>query len=322
MKDEPMPLLLQNWWTTTLFADAVPPVTPLESAVKCDVLVVGGGMVGISAAAAAARAGKSVALVERNILGGDDGAGGYAPLAIVTGTTLNWVHSDHLGVPVAYTNTAGTAVTPAAFTVSGFPGQLRTFADLYYNRYRDYDTSTGRYIQADPIGLEGGGNDYLYAGANPVTGVDPWGLEKVILYNLKADKAEQPFYDAAAAEPNRSGICAVYGHMSIQGILATVDGIEQLVKDVGEMKRIFIKGGCKENQPVYFLGCNAANGKFPIAYLYAKLNHVMTVAADSYTFWDRRKFIGIYDRKSYNKADPNFGLPNKRARGQFRVFKP
>jgi hypothetical protein len=43
--------------------------------------------------------------------GGDDGAGGYAPLAIATGTTLNWVHSDHLGVPVAYTNTAGASVT-------------------------------------------------------------------------------------------------------------------------------------------------------------------------------------------------------------------
>jgi hypothetical protein len=48
-------------------------------------------------------------------------------------------------------------------------------ADLYYNRYRDYDPVTGRYIQADPIGLAGGANGYIYAGANPVNRVDPDG---------------------------------------------------------------------------------------------------------------------------------------------------
>jgi RHS repeat-associated protein len=58
----------------------------------------------------------------------------------------------------------------------GFPGQTRTFADLYYNRYRDYDANTGRYIQADPIGLAGGANPYLYANANPLRYSDPNGL--------------------------------------------------------------------------------------------------------------------------------------------------
>jgi len=70
----------------------------------------------------------------------------------------------------------GTPITPNDYLAPGFPGQSRVFADLYYNRYRDYDPITGRYIQADPIGLEGGSNPYVYAEANPLNVVDPEGL--------------------------------------------------------------------------------------------------------------------------------------------------
>ena len=89
--------------------------------------------------------------------GGDDGVGGYAPLAVATpdsgGTVvLNWVHGNHLGVPLVTTNASGSAATtPNDYLALGFPGQSRVIADLYYNRYRDYDPTTGRYIQADPI---------------------------------------------------------------------------------------------------------------------------------------------------------------------------
>jgi len=112
--------------------------------------------------------------------GGDDGVGGYAPLAVATGSgasaVLTWLHGNHLGVPIAFTDTSGAAVTAPSYTLPGFPGQMRTLSDIYYNRYRDYDSSTGRYIEADPIGLEGGSNLYLYAGANPLRWMDPWGL--------------------------------------------------------------------------------------------------------------------------------------------------
>ncbi|MCY7338689.1 MAG: RHS repeat protein, partial [Sphingomonas bacterium] len=91
-----------------------------------------------------------------NMFGGNDGTAGYAPLALVGGSgaaaTLYWVHGSHLGVPLLTTNASGATATPTGYTAVGFPGQTRTLADLYYNRYRDYDTTTGRYIQADPIG--------------------------------------------------------------------------------------------------------------------------------------------------------------------------
>jgi RHS repeat-associated protein len=109
------------------------------------------------------------------VFGGDDGTGGYAPIAIVTGTTLNWVHGNHLGVPQVYTNATGAVIATPAYTLPGFPGQFRTLSDIYYNKHRDYDISTGRYIQADPIGLSGGTSPYLYAAGNPVRYTDPSG---------------------------------------------------------------------------------------------------------------------------------------------------
>ena len=47
---------------------------------------------------------------------------------------------------------------------------------LNYNWHRYYDPFTGRYISADPIGLDGGNNLYLYADANPINNIDPEGL--------------------------------------------------------------------------------------------------------------------------------------------------
>jgi RHS repeat-associated protein len=119
--------------------------------------------------------------------GGDDGLGGYMPLAVATpdsgGTVqLTWVHGNHLGVPLITTDANGIPITGMPdYLAPGFPGQSRVIADLYYNRYRDYDPSTGRYIQADPIGLGGGSNPYGYAGVNPVTKIDPKGQSALAL---------------------------------------------------------------------------------------------------------------------------------------------
>jgi glycine/D-amino acid oxidase-like deaminating enzyme len=63
-------LVNQNWWFTTLMVNAHKYCPPLTKAIKCDVLIVGGGFSGVSAASEFLRKGLSVVLIEKNIIGG------------------------------------------------------------------------------------------------------------------------------------------------------------------------------------------------------------------------------------------------------------
>jgi RHS repeat-associated protein len=51
-----------------------------------------------------------------------------------------------------------------------------TYSELSFFRNRWYDAKTGRFTQEDPIGFAGGSNLYAYAGNNPASYTDPFGL--------------------------------------------------------------------------------------------------------------------------------------------------
>ena len=101
------------------------------------------------------------------------------------------VHADHLGTPQKMIDANQALVWDAVYTPFGqvhsitgtatnnqrFPGQ---YADVEtgfnYNYFRDYDPTTCRYVQSDPIGLGGGLNTFAYVYGNPLRWSDPYGL--------------------------------------------------------------------------------------------------------------------------------------------------
>jgi RHS repeat-associated protein len=54
-----------------------------------------------------------------------------------------------------------------------------TETGLYYYGARYYDPKAGRFIIRDPIGFDGGINQYAYVSNNPVNNIDPLGLEDI-----------------------------------------------------------------------------------------------------------------------------------------------
>jgi RHS repeat-associated protein len=121
---------------------------------------------------------------------------GSLPVAVVddgTASTVNYVHADGLGTPRAISDAVGNTIWQWPYQSNPFGEQQPTggyaynsrFPGQYYdvesrqvaNGFRSYDPATGRYIQSDLLGLNGGGlTTYGYAGANPTSNFDLLGL--------------------------------------------------------------------------------------------------------------------------------------------------
>jgi RHS repeat-associated protein len=70
------------------------------------------------------------------------------------------------------TASTGTVANPFQFTAREFDPETA----LYYYRARYYDASAGRFLNEDPLGVNGGINLYRYALNSPTNYFDPLGL--------------------------------------------------------------------------------------------------------------------------------------------------
>jgi RHS repeat-associated protein len=175
---------------------------------------------------------------------------GDLPVALLVPGAQLFIAPDHLGAPHQVTSAAGATVwlwdhdpfgngTPIGSLVYNlrFPGQyFDQQTGLHYNYFRDYDPLKGRYIESDPIGMRGGINTYLYAGANPIISIDPFGsdLESVLWSGAKGfayGVGATVVVVAVAAGAVAVGVPAaiVTGGLLVVG---TVGGIVTVVKGV------------------------------------------------------------------------------------------
>jgi len=116
---------------------------------------------------------------------------GLTPISFIQQGSEYNLQRDHLGTSHEITDSTGSVVWQGDYVSFGsavisinsienntrFPGQYYDAkSELHYNHYRDYDPATGRYLQADPIGMAGGLNPYTYAQNNPLSYSDSEGL--------------------------------------------------------------------------------------------------------------------------------------------------
>jgi len=101
-------------------------------------------------------------------------------------------HADGLGTITELTDSAAAVIQ--SYTYSSF-GKIESRLDpnfiqpytftareldpetgLYFYRARYYDSSTGRFLEEDPVRFLGGANFYVYAHGNPIVATDAFGL--------------------------------------------------------------------------------------------------------------------------------------------------
>ncbi|MES2282083.1 MAG: RHS repeat-associated core domain-containing protein [Pseudomonadota bacterium] len=159
------------------------------------------------------------------------------PIAAVINGSLFAIHSDNLNTPRRLSNTSTLAVWQWKYSAFGdeaptiaanrfadlnvnpnsgtatvasvsfnlrYPGQ---YADaesgLSYNYFRSYDSGSGRYTQADPVGLDGGWNRFGYVYGNPLKFADPLGLQKTADEMLGPDSKDQAISPDYPVTPRR-----------------------------------------------------------------------------------------------------------------------
>ncbi len=126
--------------------------------------------------------------VANRILGGvdesfsrTDSTGGYSPITDVLGTVLALTNSSgNVTAQYGYDPFGNTTSSGSTSTnVFQYTGRENDGNGLYSYRARYYSPTFGRFLSEDPIGFAGGMNVYAYVGGNPISRIDPFGLDWV-----------------------------------------------------------------------------------------------------------------------------------------------
>ena len=193
------------------------------------------------------------------------------PVAVVENDTLYSIRTDHIGRPVFATNDLGVKVWETIHLPFGgvhsssagnvdlrFVGQrFQSESGLHQNWMRDYDPTTGRNNQVDPLGVGPGPAVYSYAKNSPIKFVDPDG-QNPILYAILKGGIKPAVKKLATKKLLKRGIaCVGKARDHFKGLSCPVFCPKRVV-GVG-----FTRGQAQKNAKLAALPtCRAFNGHF------------------------------------------------------------
>ena len=100
-------------------------------------------------------------------------------------------------------------------------------------RARYYNPTTGRFLSEDPIGLAGGINEYAYAGDNPLSFIDSFGMDQSA---QNMDQSDQNKVQCTALQAEAAQLGALLDQVSDSaGWTAFGSGVLTVLSGVGEV---------------------------------------------------------------------------------------
>lgn len=227
---------------------------------------------------------------------------GAIPVAVLTDAsatpTISLIAADHLNTPRVVTSMDGVVrwrwladpfgeslpeEDPAgvgAFVLPlRFPGQyFDAETGLHANRLRYYSPTLGRYLESDPVGLEGGVNTYAYAENQPTAMVDPNGttafaVARAYSTGYRIGEVISPYVSPALARALEAVMPIRY---EIDDFLTEED------KKIKDAEHAFYHMTCDEKAPDSLSGCERAK------WVLAKQERCLSARAN----WDRKWWPG------------------------------
>ena len=177
------------------------------------------------------------------------------PVAISRSSVLSYVEADHLGAPRVAANPATNAKewgwdllgkafgeNAATTAVLGkdvglrYPGQwVDGETGLSYNYFRNYETYTGRYIESDPVGLDGGITTYSYVASRPLEIADATGLDFWVEGGVATQGGGTAHRKLCVGKPDGGAFCMSFG--------CTGGGLFECLSGPGEYYEDKVRGG-------------------------------------------------------------------------------
>lgn len=158
-------------------------------------------------------------------------------------------------------NQSGTLDQPFKFSTK----RHDSATGMIYFGYRFYMPEVKKWLTRDPIGENGGINLYGYVGGNPQNRIDPYGLEKLSMFNPNHKTIGTSDWVAnqhVKASPDKSGTLKVYGHYDeYSGTFKdSRSGENERLQPIEMALEILESGLWEPGMPIELHSCNSARG--------------------------------------------------------------